>query len=179
MQPLVLNVALFGKHPSSSEYIYFGHNSKFINSIIHWVEESYETLLQSRTPKRPKEVCHFCFINRAENSFICSSMKMSRDSKNREYPLVAAIEISPYSFFKGYHEVLEYSKLLNKKVLNILKQECNLEELKKGLGILSKYNKFENQEDSFVSSIFMNEDFSEVKLFSRPLEINDFTNLMG
>jgi len=179
MQPLVLNVALFGKHPSSSEYIYFGHNSKFMNSIIHWVEEGYETLLQSRATKRSKEVYHFCFINKAENNFICSSIKMSKDSNNREYPLVAAIEISPCSFFKNNQEILEYSKLLNKKVLNIFKKEYHLEALKKELRMLSRYNKFETQEDSFVSSIFMNEDFSEVKLFSRPLEKSDFTKLIG
>jgi len=179
MHPLVLNVTLFGKHPSSSEYIYFGGNSAFMSSIIHWIEESYETLLQSRTTKRLKEIYHFCFINKAQNNFICSSLKMSKDSKNREYPLVVAIEISPYSFFKGNQEILEYVQFLNKKVLNILKQEYNLEELKKELRMLSAYNKVENQEDLSISSIFMNEDFSEIKLFSRPLEMSDFTKLMG
>ncbi len=178
MKNLSLKVSLFGKHPSSSEYLYFGKNSDFMNSVVKWVENGYETLLQTRLSNRSKEIHHFCFLNVKIDSFICGSIKFSKDSKNREYPLVIAVEVTPYSSFLNSQGVIEYAKSINKEILNVFNEDYNLKELKMQLLKLSKFEEDVTGVDDLFSSVFMNEDFSQFRTFYRPLDIDDFTVMM-
>jgi len=179
MRDFALKVSLFGKHPSSSEYLYFGHTSEFINSVAKWIENGYEALLQSRISKRSSEVHHFCFVNKSDNTIVTGSLKLNKDSRGREYPLVIAVEISPYSSFGNSQEVMEFTKGINKKILAIFEKECSLEELKKELSQLVSYEDICNDGENKISAIFMDEKFSQANMFFRPLEINDFVKMMG
>jgi len=178
MKELDLRVSLFGKHPSSSEYLYLGENSDFMKSVLKWVEKGYETLLQSRLANKSSDIHHFCFLNKKVDSFICGSVKLSKDNNNRQYPLVIAIEVSPYGSFLNSQEVMEYAKSINEKILEIFNQDCNLEELKMQLLKLSNCKESVSIKEDLVSSIFMNENFSQVNMFFRPLEIDDFIEMM-
>ena len=177
VKDLQKKVSLFGKHPLSSEYLYFGENSEFMNSLIKWVDTGYETLLQSRTFIK-KEMHHFCFVNKESDSFICGTIKSSQDNKHRKYPLVIAVEISPYSFFQDLQEFREYLKSINKQIVEIFKKEYSLEELKDDLKKLSNSKNILDDKKDIFSAMFMNEDFSQTEMFFRPLEINDFVNMM-
>lgn len=178
MDSLVCSAALFGKHPSSSEYLFLGNDSPFMCSIKLWVEKGYESFLQGRKSKKSNSMYHFCFIKQNSNTFICGSVKMSKDSQKREYPLVIAVEASSLLPFDNTQQIVEYTKSINKKILKIFQKELQLMDLKQELLHLSTNDKLKKQENNFISSIFMNEDFSEVELFSRPLEISDFTRIM-
>lgn len=177
MKDLETKVSLFGKHPSSSEYLYIGENSELINSLAKWVEKGYESLLQRREYLK-EDVHHFCFLNKNDDSFVCGTIKPSRDSRNRRYPLVVAVEVSPYSSFGDSNRFREYLKYVNKQILKIFEKGCTLEELKKEVKKLSVCkNIFDNKKDIF-SAMFMSKDFLQTEMFFRPLEIDDFVNIM-
>lgn len=178
MDRRTLQAALFGKHPSSSEYLYLNVHSDFMNSVSKWVEKGYEALLQSRVTQKSSKVHHFCFFNRQEESMICGSMKISQDRRGRKYPLVIAVEVSPYSSFVNRQEAIDFSKKISQKIIKIFQKECDLEALKHELQQLSRSEFLSATVESPMSSLFMNEDFSESKLFYRPLEINDFITTM-
>ena len=59
MQKLQQQVSLFGKHPSSCEYLHFGQDSNFANSIVQWIQKGYESLLQSRTVNKLDKILPF------------------------------------------------------------------------------------------------------------------------
>ena len=177
MKNLETKVSLFGKHPSSSEYLYIGESSELINSLTKWIEKGYESLLQGRRSIK-EEMHHFCFLNKNSDSFVCGTIKPSKDSKNRKYPLVIAIEVFPYSFFKDSNKFREYLKATNKQILKIFEKGCTLEELKKELQKLSVCKNISNDKKDIFSAMFMSEDFSQTEMFFRPLEINDFVNMM-
>jgi len=177
MIDLDMKVSLFGKHPSSSEYLYVGKNSESMNSFVKWVEKGYESLLQNRV-STTKEMHHFCFLNKYDDSFICGTIKLSQDNKNRKYPLVIAIEISPYSFFQDLQELREYLKSINKQIVGIFKKEYTLEELKEEVKKLSSNKNILSDKKELFSAMFMSEDFLQTEMFFRPLEINDFVNMM-
>ncbi|MEA1892867.1 MAG: type VI secretion system-associated protein TagF [Campylobacterota bacterium] len=130
MQELKAEVSLFGKHPSSSEYLHLGISSSFTDAISHWIESSYEVLLQSRIIYSKDSLKHFYFLNEKEDSFICGTLGLSRDSKNREYPLVVFAEVYPYSYFSASHVALQFSHVVCRKMLDIFTQKSNKQELR-------------------------------------------------
>ena len=169
-----IRTSLFGKHPSSSEYLYFGDRSDFMNAVAQWVEKGYETLLQNRINQHPEKIDHFSFFKPQERRIICGSMKLSSDKRNRKYPLVIAVEVTNYTTLLTTDEMVSFSKELGHKMCDILKKECGLESLKEELTQLAAYRPHQENVQEVPSSIIMNEDFSEIKLFYRPLELNDF-----
>lgn len=173
-----MQVSLFGKHPSSSEYLHIDVSSDFMNAVCRWVETGYETLLQNRLAKKSTEIHHFCFFNAQKESMICGSMKMSHDSRQRQYPLVIAVEVTDYTAFFDVQEAVVFSKEICSEITKLLRLEYDVSSLKEALKQLSLYVPTCITEETTPSSIFMNEDFSETKLFFRPLEINDFITTM-
>jgi type VI secretion system ImpM family protein len=137
MDELQLQVSLFGKHPSSSEYLHVGQSSNFTNSIAKWIQEGYEALLQSRTSYTSDNTSHFYFLDTQDDSFVCGSVKLSRDAKNREYPLVIFTQVHSYSSFSNSYEPMQYSQEIWKEILEIFKRESDLQELKSMLAKLS------------------------------------------
>jgi len=178
MKNLKMKISLFGKHPSNNEYIHNGENSVFMNSVISWIEKGYEAYLQNRTLEELKKIQHFCFINTQTDSFICGNIKPSKDRQSRKYPLIVAIEVSPCSTFKTQEDIINYSENLNKKILKILEEEYSLEGLKAKLSSLYENKNFIKETKNKISAIFTNEDFSISKTFYRPLEVDDFRDIM-
>lgn len=171
---LKMNVSLFGKHPSSSEYLHLGLPSDFMNAVAKWVEKGYETLLQNRVQQPAESLHHFSFFNTKERRMICGSMKLSHDSKHRKYPLVIAVEVPEYNTFLTPQQTMTFSKEISMKIATILTKECKLDVLKDELNKLALYRPLNIEKEEVPSAILMSEDFSEAKLFYRPLEINDF-----
>ena len=178
MSMKIIPVTLFGKHPSSSEYLHLGERSIFMNTVAKWVEKGFETLLQNRAEKSTFKVQHFCFFNAKEDSMICGSMKLSEDQKQRKYPLVIAVEVTKYSSVFNPYEAVAFSKDISRKIVKIFQKNCDLQMLKGELKQLSVYEPLSKQDENMASSILMSEDFSEAKLFYRPLELNDFITSM-
>ena len=178
MSKKIITVTLFGKHPSSSEYLHLGEHSTFMNTVTEWVEKGFETLLQNREAKRTSKVQHFCFFNDKEERMICGSMTLSQDKIGRMYPLLIAVEVTKYATLFNPYEALAFSKDISRKVVKIFQKECDLQTLKHELDQLSRYEPLIKQDEDIASSILMSEDFSEAKLFYRPLELNDFITSM-
>ncbi len=173
MQELGIKVSVFGKHPSTSEYLYLGESSNFMNSIVSWIKAGYEVLLKNRQKYPSHRVQHFYFSNRDGDSFVCASFKLSRDENAREYPLVILVEVPETQQNKDY-------KSIWCKNLDILHSVGSLEELENSL---SKYEPIYNNEtfkdfDIDVLAAFINEDFSKTKLFFKPLQVDDFIEMM-
>ncbi len=137
MKEFAPKVSLFGKHQSSSEYLYLGEMSSFVNSISRWIKESYEVLLQSRVVYNKDALSYFYFLNEKEDSFVCGTLMMSRDSQKREYPLAIFVELSSYSSFLTPFQSVEQSQAICKDIFNLFNKESTLEELKLFLTNLS------------------------------------------
>ena len=178
MSKKVMAVTLFGKHPSSSEYLHLGERSNFMSSVIEWIEKGFETLLQNRVSRSTSKVQHFCFFNDKEERMICGSMTLSQDKRGRKYPLLIAVEVTEYTALFNPYETLAFSKDISRKIVKIFQKSCDLQTLKRELDHLSIYEPLIRQDETMASSILMSEDFSETKLFYRPLELNDFITSM-
>ncbi len=173
MQKLDMEVSVFGKHPSSSEYLYLGNGSEFTFSIILWIQSGYEALLKNRQKYSSDMIQHFYFSNKDTGSFVCASFKLSKDDNSREYPLVILVEVHETKQGRDYHSIWS-------KNLDILKSIGSLGELEDSL---SEYEVAFNEKtfhdiDLDVISAFVGEDFSITKLFYEPLHVNDFIEIM-
>ena len=177
MKNLELKVSLFGKHPSSSEYLYIGNNSEFMNSVSKWIESGYESVLNVKMGAKSDKIHHFVFLNKSSDSFITGSIKLNKDFHGREFPLVIAVEVLPYASFANVEEVVKFSKTINKKVMEIFTNDYTLEELKSQLLVLSE-NSVVVEGKNNIFAIFMDEEFSEAKLFLRPVKVDDFITMM-
>jgi len=168
-----MQVSLFGKHPSSSEYLHLGQNSDFTSSIINWIENGYEVLLKIRQAYATHRVLNFYFLNKDTDSFVCGTLQLSKDSKGREYPIVILVQM------QGIEQHRDCQALWNKN-LDIFKNAKSLDEL---IDTLSRYKiifdeKTSQEIDTKVLAAFMSEDFSKLKLFYQPLQIDDFIEMM-
>jgi len=170
----MMPATLFGKHPSSSEYLHIGPRSAFMNSVAQWVEKGYETLLQNREIKVDEKIHHFAFLNAKEERLICGSMKLSRDSRGRRYPLVIATELQDSDAFVSTRELRTLSREIARKSAAILKSELDLAGLKEALRELAEYQPKKREEEQMPTAIIMDESFSEETLFYRPLLVDDF-----
>ena len=177
MSDKIIPVTLFGKHPSSSEYLYLGEHSTFMRTVTEWVEKGFETFLQNRVANSVT-IQHFCFFNEKKDSMICGSMKLSQDKRGRKYPLLIAVEVTQYSSMFNPYEAVAFSKDISRKIVQIFHKDCDLETLKSALRDLSIYRPLIRQDENIASTILMNEDFTEAKFFYRPLELNDFITNM-
>ena len=181
-QKLKLRVSLFGKHPSNSEYLYLGEQSAFVYSILQWIKDGYEAFLKSRLVYHEGRVHNFYFFNHISNSFVCGSMKLSRDSKGRFYPLLIFVEI-PSSLSIQLNPLIVKSNQIWQKISNIFNKKLTLEELKQSIDTLNKIDEvvchapFDSIEKRVLGAFF-SEDFSQKKLFYETLNIDDFINLM-
>ena len=178
MSPKIIPVTLFGKHPSSSEYLNLGEPSPFMSSVTEWVEKGFETSLQNRALKHTPKIQHFSFFNDKKESMICGSMTLSQDRRGRKYPLLIAVEVTEYATLFNPYEALAFSKAISQKIVKIFQKSCDLEMLKDELEKLSIYEPLLKQDEEMASSILMSEDFSEARLFYRPLELTDFITSM-
>jgi len=178
MQELSLEATLFGKHFSTSEYLHLGNSSDFMRFVLEWVESGYETLLRHRKVQTAQELQHFYFLNKEKDSFISGTIMLSRDSSARKYPLVMAVEVQPFSYFQNPDQALTYSQKLGRKMSTILKEAKSIDALKDGLQMLQKDNEVEITDGELPLCVFMNEDFSKSKSLYRPVEINDFIEIM-
>lgn len=172
--PLKMTATLFGKHPSSSEYLNIGPRSDFMNAVMQWVEKGYETLLLNRTLQGAEKCHHFAFLNEKQRTLICGSMKSSQDKRGRKYPLVIAVEVSERPLDWSTAEMLAFSKEIAKKITVIFQESSDLPGFKAQLEQLSAYGPPETGQERMPSALIMSEEFSEVKLFYRPLEIDDY-----
>ncbi len=181
-QKLELKVSLFGKHPSSSEYLYLGEQGAFVHSILQWIKDGYEAFLKSRLVYNEGRVYNFYFLNTISNSFVCGSMKLSRDSKGRFYPLLIFVEI-PSSSSIQLNSLIVKSNQIWQKISNIFNKKLTLEELKQSIDTLNKldkvvcYTSLDSIEKDVLGAFFSG-DFSQKKLFYKTLNIDDFINLM-
>jgi len=172
--PLKMRATLFGKHPSSSEYLNIGPRSDFMNAVMQWVEKGYETLLLNRTVQHSEKCHHFAFFNEKQRTMICGSMKSSQDKRGRKYPLVIAVEVSERPRSWRSEEMLAFSKEIAKKITVIFQESSDLSGFKAQLEQLSAYDLPDTAQEKMPSALIMSEEFSEVKLFYRPLEVDDY-----
>ncbi|RLA76439.1 MAG: type VI secretion system-associated protein TagF [Epsilonproteobacteria bacterium] len=169
-----MRVSLFGKHPSSSEYLYLGESSSFTNSIVSWIKAGYEALLKNRQKYLLDIVQHFYFLNKETDSFVCATLKLSKDSKGREYPLIILVEVAVSKEMRDFQAIWS-------KNLEIFQNIYSLEELE---NLLKKYTIDSSHEKNFknidrdILAAFVSEDFLKSKLFYKPLQIDDFIEMM-
>ena len=181
-QKLELRVSLFGKHPSTSEYLYLGEHSAFVHSISQWIRDGYEAFLKSRLVYDEGRVYNFYFFNNISNSFVCGSMKLSQDSKGRFYPLLIFVEI-PSSLSLQLNSLVVKLNQIWQKISNVFNKKLTLEELKQSIDTLNKldnvvcHTSLESVEKGVLGAFF-SEDFSQKKLFYETVNIDDFINLM-
>ena len=166
-----LRVSLFGKHPSSSEYLYLGDNSPFTDAIVSWVKAGYEVLLKNRQ-KYPSDISHHLyFLNKEINRFVCATLKISRDAKGREYPLVILVEGTPV---KDYQAIWR----TNLEVFETMHSVVSLKELLPTYKVEMVYENGFVDLDEEALAMFVNEDFSKNKQFYKSLQVNDFIEMM-
>ena len=174
MQESSMRASLFGKHPLSSEYLYMGESSPFVNSIVSWVQVGYEALLKKRRKDISDVLHHLYFANNMGESFVCATLKMSKDSKGRVYPLILLVEVT------STQKPQNYSTLWSRNV-EIFKEMESLERVEH----LLRHYKVEAKEerafldlDENILSAFINEEFLIDKKFYTSIQVDDFIEMM-
>jgi len=171
---ITMEASLFGKHPSSSEYINLGQNSNFTLSIINWIKQGYEAVLKIQQINQSNKIQHLYFLDRDRDCIVCASIKLSRDANGREYPLVVLVEMH------GNNQKEYFQDICNKN-LEIFRGSHSLEELG---NILKSYktSDFRKKDmkdiDTNVLAAFVSGDFSKMQLFYKSVGIDNFIEMM-
>lgn len=170
MKEFKVEASLFGKHPSSREYIHLGENSELTFSIINWVKAGYEALLKNRKKYSSDMIQHLYFLDSKTDSIVCGTLMFSRDAGGREYPLLILVQTLQ----------MQDCKAIWSQNIDILNNTKSLDELKDAL---HNYKVLQIQENSLgidtdALSVFVNKDFSKNKVFYKPLQVDDFIEIM-
>ena len=174
MQESGIQVSLFGKYPLSSEYLHIGESSSFTNSILSWIQAGYEALLKKRQKYVRDRIHHLYFSNREGASCVYATLRLSKDSKGREYPLIVLVEVSPSNEEKMYDTLWRKNLEVFQGIHTLEKLESTLEQYQ--LEGIAEGNLRELDEG--VLATFVSEDFSKSKHFYRSLQVDDFIEMM-
>ena len=123
------HLSLFGKHPSCREYLYMGHNSSSMQSVIDWIQKGTRVELRERN-REPSSKIHLLYLhNKKESKFICVALKSSKDTVGRSYPLVLLAEISVVPMKQILLTHLLYSRRIWGRMIEILSSNHTQESL--------------------------------------------------